>query len=152
MRPDRAIFLAPDRCGSEMKKEKPNPDGPARIQKRARVLVVDDNDIALTVGEMMVKRLGHEVVTAMDGRDALEEFRRCRFDLILTDREMPNMGGLELLLEVRKVDADVPVIVASGNVNEREKEQLYAAGASHVMQKPFGLKELREVVKGWFPG
>jgi DNA-binding response OmpR family regulator len=124
-------------------------NGPSVEKKALKVLVVDDDDMTLSVNEAMMRRMGHEVTTAEDGRQALGAFMKEGFDLVLTDRQMPHMGGLELLVEIRKVDKDVPVIVVSGNVSSPQRDELYSLGADLVLQKPFGFDELKAAMERW---
>jgi DNA-binding NtrC family response regulator len=116
-------------------------------QKSITILVVDDDNLAMKTGCAIVKRMGHEFKTADDGRKGLEVFKQGGIDLVLSDRQMPNMDGLELLKELKKLDPDVKVIVVSGNMRDEDKAELYEAGAAAVMDKPYDMKELMETIR-----
>ena len=111
------------------------------------ILVVDDEPdmrIALTHA---LGRSGYLVETASSGFEALEKFRRERFSLIITDLKMPEMSGMQVLKEVKKVSPEVPVIMITaygtiGNAVEAMKE-----GASDYILKPFSAETLEETVK-----
>ncbi len=90
---------------------------PATATPRARVLFVDDDANVVFVGRSLLEGLGHAVTTASSGLEALELFTRRPgdFDLLIVDEVMPRMTGSQLCAEVRRMRADLPVIVASGH-------------------------------------
>jgi two-component system, cell cycle sensor histidine kinase and response regulator CckA len=81
-----------------------------------RILIVDDNRMGLSARRNVLEALGHTIVTAGNGQEALEQFDKCEgsFDLVLTDFRMPNMDGVELIVELRTRKASLPVILISG--------------------------------------
>ena len=83
--------------------QSPNPD-------RARLLVVDDESTQREMLSAILERAGFVVETADDGREALDSLRRRTFDLMLTDQRMPGMDGLQLLGEVQRLHAKLPVV------------------------------------------
>ncbi len=107
----------------------------------SRVLVADDEPAIRKVVRDALERDGHEVVTAIDGQEALEQFQEGGFQLVVTDLAMPRMGGLELVQEIRKV-SDLPVLVLTVRNEEREKVRLLDSGADDYLTKPFGIAEL----------
>jgi len=107
----------------------------------SRVLLADDEPAIRKVVRDALEREGHEVVTAVDGQEALERFEESRFDLVVTDLAMPRLGGLELVQEIRRL-SPVPVLVLTVRNEEREKVHLLDAGADDYVTKPFGIAEL----------
>ena len=107
----------------------------------SRVLVADDEPAIRKVVRDALEREGHEVVTAIDGREALERFEEGAFDLVVTDLAMPHVDGLELVQEVRR-RSPVPVLVLTVRSEEREKVRLLDEGADDYVTKPFGVAEL----------
>ncbi len=107
-----------------------------------RVLVADDEPGLRKVVRDAFEREGHEVVTAIDGREALERFEEGGFDLVVTDLSMPNLGGLELVQEIRRRHSPVPILVLTVKNEEREKVRLLDAGADDFVTKPFSIAEL----------
>src|SRR5579883_3493824 len=89
------------------------PSGVERISPR--VLVVDDDATLLRSHARLLQHKGYAVTLAADGQAAVDALRSGMFDAILSDIQMPNMNGLELLETVRKVDLDVPVILMTGD-------------------------------------
>ena len=105
-----------------------------------RVLIVEDNLINLKVVENMVGNLGHQVVVAANGREAVDMLvADDRFDVILMDRHMPVMGGVEATREIRKMQgtvATIPVIGVTAAVTELEIQTCLDAGMDEVVSKP----------------
>jgi CheY-like chemotaxis protein len=78
------------------------------------ILLVDDNANGLKARKMVLEELGYKIVTAPNGRDALEQFTRYMFDLVVTDYKMPHMDGLELIANLRKREVPLPIVLISG--------------------------------------
>ena len=107
----------------------------------SRILVADDEPGIRKVVRDALEREGHEVTTAIDGREALERFEEEPFDLVVTDLAMPRVDGLELVKEVRR-RSPVPILVLTVRNEEREKVRLLDEGADDYVTKPFGVAEL----------
>ncbi len=123
--------------------------GPAVPREKAwrgtgKVLVVDDDEMLRRMMRMMLEGAGLEVVTASDGREAIDQFRRHPGEvaLILLDLTMPTMSGAEALSELRAIRPDVRVILTSG-YNEGDVVE----GANDFLHKPFTQKILLEKVR-----
>ena len=108
----------------------------------SRLLVADDEPAIRKVVRDAFEREGHEVVAAIDGREALEKFEEGLFDLVVTDLAMPNVGGLELVEEIRRRNTATPILVLTVKNEERDKVHLLDAGADDFVTKPFGVAEL----------
>jgi two-component system KDP operon response regulator KdpE len=108
----------------------------------SRALVVDDEAGLRKVVRDALAREGIEVVTAVDGEDALARFdAEGPFDLIVTDLGMPKVDGLGLVVRLRERSA-VPILVLTVTQEERRKVTLLDAGADDYVTKPFGVAEL----------
>ena len=106
-----------------------------------KVLVVDDEPQITRVLRHSLTAHRYDVRTAADGLSGLDTFRDWRPDLIITDLQMPEMGGLEFCREVRKV-SNLPIIVLSVRGEEKTKVEALDAGADDYVTKPFGIDEL----------
>ncbi len=109
-----------------------------------KVLVVDDEpNIVLSV-EFLMKRAGHEVVTAGDGEEALRVLAETKPDLMILDVMMPRKNGFEVCTDVRAnpETADLPILMLSAKGREAEREKGLALGANAYITKPFSTHEL----------
>jgi two-component system KDP operon response regulator KdpE len=107
----------------------------------ARILVVDDEAQLTRVLRTGLKSRGYEVRVASDGISALELFTDWPPHLVITDLAMPNMDGLELCRQLRKL-SQVPIIVLSAKDEEKTKIEALDLGADDFVTKPFGIDEL----------
>jgi len=108
------------------------------------ILMVDDEDVLLTMGQMILSSFGYRVLTANTGEKALEVFKNSNMpiDLVITDLVMPNMSGRELMENLRRLSPTVPIVCTSGYLRSstRDDEGLY-------LQKPFTSQDLLRKVK-----
>lgn len=112
----------------------------------ARVLVVDDAIFVRAAIKKYVELAGHEVVgEGGDGQEALELFQQVKPDAVIMDITMPRMGGLEALLEMRKIDKNVKVIMCSAMGQQVFIATAIQYGAADFVVKPF--KEEQMVAK-----
>jgi CheY-like chemotaxis protein len=82
-----------------------------------RILLVDDNANGLKARKMVLEELGYGIVTAANGHDALDRFAQHNFDLVVTDYKMPRMDGLELIVHLRQLQPELPIVLISGFVD-----------------------------------
>ncbi len=108
------------------------------------ILFVDDEDLLLTMGQMILSSYGYNVLTANTGQKALDVFSKSRkpIDLLITDLVMPNMSGRELMEKVRHLSPGTRVICSSGYVRATNVEE-----NDTYLQKPFTSQELLRKVK-----
>ena len=105
----------------------------------ARILVVDDDEDVCELLRQMLLRVGHEVATAADGRQAMMAHRRTPVDLVVLDIVMPEKEGLETIMELRQEDPRVKIIAISGGGRIGPREYTLAAsklGAHRTFRKP----------------
>jgi two-component system, cell cycle sensor histidine kinase and response regulator CckA len=110
------------------------------------LLVVDDEDAVRNVARMMLERAGFTVLTAPDGREGLEVFQRRAEEIaaVLLDLTMPHMNGEEAFRAMRRIRADVPVILTSGYSEQDASAQFAGKGIAGFVQKPFRFEKLLE--------
>ena len=117
------------------------------------VLVAEDNPTNRAVAVRQLNRLGLAAEVAVDGKEALDMWRRGSYALVLTDCHMPEMDGFELTHAIRKAEeagsARVPVVAVTANVLEGEAERCLAAGMDDYLGKPVELVDLRRVLARW---
>jgi DNA-binding response OmpR family regulator len=112
------------------------------------LLICDDEDL---VRELVVSALRdrYRVFEASDGREALEQARLVRPDLILLDIMMPEKSGLDVLAELRRDPelAGTPVIMLTGRTQASDRKAIGTAGADGYLPKPFSLVELESTIE-----
>ncbi len=112
-----------------------------------RILVADDNVFLLKTIQYALESAENEVTTAMDGKEALSlvldsEASGNKFHLLITDLQMPNMTGLELIDELKKAEIELPILVLSGCFPEGVRSELTKRGCFNHLEKPVTFDEL----------
>jgi ATP-dependent Lon protease len=113
----------------------------------SRVLVVDDEEIARTNLEYILRKEGHQVSTAANGLEALEQVKGQEFDVVLTDLKMEKMDGLQLLESVKQIAPHTEIIMVTGYATVSTAVDALKKGAAHYLSKPIKLDELRATVR-----
>ncbi len=114
--------------------------------KKSSIMIVDDEpDILIVLGEFLSKE-GFKVLTAKDGRQAIEKLKGNKVDLVLLDMAMPNLNGIETLRELKKLKPDVSVIMITAYRDAEKVVEAFRLGAYDCIFKPFDLKYLRQAV------
>lgn len=111
-----------------------------------RILIVDDFATMRRIARLILQSLGFtNVEEAEDGKEALALIRNQRFDLVLSDCNMPNMNGLELLSTLRQDSElhDIPFIVMTSSDQKESLLEMVKAGASDYIEKPFKADALK---------
>ena len=112
------------------------------------ILVADDRrENLLFLANSVLRPEGYEVITAIDGKQALDKSLAEHPDLVITDLKMPRMSGLELLSALRKGGSDVPVILTTFYGSEQAAIQAFRLGARDYIVKPYDVKEMLESVE-----
>jgi len=108
------------------------------------LLLVDDDDIFREIISEALASSGYKVLTAASGKDALETFRQHRHEIavIVTDVIMPGLGGVDLIRQVREINARMPAIFITGYDREETADFEDKSGRSTILNKPFPLEEL----------
>lgn len=133
--------------------QKSGGENPPNGQRR-RVLLAEDNPINQRVCEEMLRRLGVEVHTVADGRQAVEALEQNAFDAVLMDCQMPELDGYRatsLIREAEKANGRerVPIIALTAHAMEGDREACLAVGMDDYLSKPFRLADLEAVLQRW---
>lgn len=119
------------------------------VKGQGTILLVDDEEYILEVGEKILKMLGYHVLLAENGEKAmtLYETHRDRIDLVILDLIMPYKGGEEVFDLLRKINPDVKVLLSSGYSMDGQAREIMKRGCKGFIQKPFSIQELSQRVK-----
>jgi len=135
----------------EAPKEKESAVRPLQQSKeKARFLVVDDVEANQLVAKKMLEKMGVIVELASDGQQALQRLvdqERDKFDVVLMDLQMPVMDGLEATQKIRASGNDVSIVILTATVDQKEQEEVLAAGADGVLHKPVQLHQLQDLLE-----
>ncbi len=116
---------------------------------RETILLVDDEDLVITVGEEMLELLGYTVLTARNGEEAVKIYQSNweRINLVILDIIMPQMGGEETFDRLKAINPDVLVLLSSGYAMNGKAERILNKGCCGFIQKPFDIRRLSQKVR-----
>ena len=121
---------------------------PAEVSSsQLKVLVVDDNQINLRVATALLSKLGHEVVMAHDGSQALAAVTEHQPDVVLMDCHMPVLDGLDATRALRARGDGRPVVAVTASVSLEDQQRCREAGMNHFLAKPLSLQSLRAALQ-----
>lgn len=122
---------------------------------RAHILLVDDNEMNLTVALGLLEPLSMDIDTAVNGRDAIDKIKACHYDLVFMDHMMPVMDGLEATKELRAIDEEyyqkLPIIALSANAQKESIDAFIASGMNASVSKPIRMNEICRVLRDYLP-
>ena len=117
-------------------------------KRNKRILLVDDEESIVKIGNQILKRLGYEVESTTNPVEALNLFRSKpdQFDLVITDLEMPKLTGDELVQEILKLRPHMPVIFSTGFSERINRQKAKEIGVAGYIEKPWGKRELARLI------
>ncbi len=113
---------------------------------KSKILVVDDSGLARRLIRKILEELGCEVEDVSDGAQALERYLLNQHDAVVLDLLMHGMYGVDVLLKLKQLNPDLPVIIASADIQKTTREQVKEGGASAMVNKPVTKEQLAEVL------
>ncbi len=137
-----AVSLPLDKQDKLPEAAKPTPTAGAKL----RILVVEDEPLVREVLSVYLAEDEHYIEAAENGREGLEKFKAGTFDLVMTDRSMPEMNGDQLAVEIKKLRPDQPVLLLTGFGDLMTGAGEQPAGVDLVVSKPFTLTTLRNAI------
>lgn len=117
-----------------------------RLERKLRILVVDDDENIRSILNDILALEGHLVVEADSGNSAVETFEPEKFDLVITDLGMPGMSGWEVAKSVKEKDPAKPVILISGWGGQIDNQKLKESKIDFLLCKPFNIEQIRSVL------
>lgn len=128
---------------------------PAGVSRTLNLLLVEDNQVNQVVASSMLKKLGHTVTLAENGKQALEALQQGerRFDIVLMDCQMPVMDGYEATRNIRENPEwqDLPVIAVTANVMQGDRDDCLESGMNDYITKPYNRADLKSIIDRWAP-
>jgi two-component system, cell cycle sensor histidine kinase and response regulator CckA len=122
---------------------------PLSLRRKIRILFVDDDEIIISSVQNALKRLGHDVVAAINSLEALELFSKSpdKFDLVITDLTMPQISGVVLAKKLMDTRPDIPVIVSTGYSDAIDEQEAISLGIRVLIEKPATIRELDSAIR-----
>jgi|SRR5208337_671914 len=113
------------------------------------VLIVDDSASMRQLVGFALKSAGYEVLSAVHGKDALDKVNSTKVEMVVTDLNMPEMDGIELIKQLRAKPASkfTPIVMLTTESQETKKQEGKQAGASGWLVKPFNPEQLIETIQ-----
>ncbi|MCK5194644.1 MAG: response regulator, partial [Desulfobulbaceae bacterium] len=113
------------------------------------ILFVDDEDIIIRVGKDMIESLGHEVLTAKNGKEAIEIYKKNidKIDMVMLDIIMPVMDGGETYDKLKEINPDIKVLLSSGYGINGQATEILDRGCNGFIQKPFNMRALSKKIR-----
>lgn len=121
--------------------------GPTSI----RILAIDDQPVILDLISAMCQSLEYSVATASTAEAGIRLAQAQKFDIVLTDLAMPDMSGLEVARQIRRVHPDIPIVLVTGWEAGIDPNQMKSAGITEVLYKPFRIEQLTDIVRSAAP-
>jgi CheY-like chemotaxis protein/HPt (histidine-containing phosphotransfer) domain-containing protein len=125
------------------------------VSPDARILVVDDNALNLTVAQGFLARHGVRAETAAGGEEAVEKIRSTHYDLVFMDHMMPDVDGIEAVRRVRAIPGEyyaaLPIVALSANAVLEVRDLFFQAGMNGFIAKPIDADELNVALARWLP-
>jgi CheY-like chemotaxis protein len=123
---------------------------------RGKILVAEDNKANQLFMELTLKKLGLSAEIAADGVEAVEKFRRNRYDLILMDENMPRLNGIAATRQIRQIEKEegrtpTPIVSLTANALKEDRERFIEAGMNDYLAKPLDPDALVTTLRDLLP-
>ena len=143
-----AVYLPAS--AKEVRHEKAEPVVETVAKGTGTILLIDDEEMIIKVGEELLQELGYSVIAARSGEEAVKLYNKNRdkIDLVVMDMIMPGMGGGETFDRLKAVNPDVKVLLSSGYSINGQASKILERGCDGFIQKPFNLNQLSEKIRG----
>jgi DNA-binding NtrC family response regulator len=115
--------------------------------KKIQILIIEDDPSVADALKIILEDDGYETVLAINARQGLEQAHLRQFDLTITDVQLPDMSGLDVLTVLRKRDAESPVIIITAHSTTEVVTEAMARGAFQVLPKPFLPSEILDLAR-----
>jgi len=134
-------------CGQRVPEKQ---DTPNTIKKGTEVvLLVDDEEMIIEVGQEILEEMGYKVFLARNGKEAVRVYEKNKdeIDMVILDMIMPDMGGGEAYDKIKEIEPEAKVLLSSGYSIEGQASEIMARGCDGFIQKPFSVKQLSHTIR-----
>ena len=118
-----------------------------------RILLVEDNQANQKLASLILKKIGHVITIANNGKEAVEAVEKGNYDMVLMDCQMPEMDGFEATIAIREAEklgnAHIPIIAMTANALVGDREHCLEVGMNDYISKPINPKQLKSVLEKW---
>lgn len=118
-----------------------------QLPKKKNVLVVDDEKLVSMDLKKIITSEGHDVITTQSGIDASRAIEDSNIDLVFLDLMLPDISGVEVLKEIKKVKSNLPVVIITGYPDSEVMNRALELGPISVLKKPFSREQIRDLLK-----
>jgi CheY-like chemotaxis protein len=115
-------------------------------KKGAKVLIIDDDESVQKILKEMLEWEGHQITIASNPENGIELFKGNKYDLVITDLMMPDINGLKVAEEIKKIEPNTPVVLNTGFNCEIDSDLLEKKVIDFILTKPFNLRDLSAMV------
>ena len=112
-----------------------------------KILLIDDELDILEILKEFLEFRGFNVIHFDNPVKAIKNFHPDYYNIVITDLNLPDMSGFELVSKIRDIDRNIPIIIISGYLEDIQKENILTKGASAYLEKPFNLKQLENLIE-----
>lgn len=120
------------------------------MEKEILILIVEDESLNSELLEVLLKRKKISYLLAVDGLEALEMFEKHpEIDLVLLDIKLPNLNGEAVLIKMKELRPDVPIVVQTAYVFEEDKKRFFDIGCDDYISKPLNKELFYEILSRW---
>ena len=117
------------------------------MSQKKTILLVDDDVDLLENTAYLIKSMGHDVVTAEDGQEAVLKYKEIKPDLTIMDVKMPKMDGFDAFFKIKQVDAESKVVLITAfSIDEKKHLKAKSMNLIATISKPYSFEKLEEVV------
>lgn len=118
-------------------------------EKKSKLLIIDDEAVTLKMTKMALEKMDFEVEIFSHPLKAFEYFKENNgtIDLVLTDKSMPHLNGIELTKKIREINSEIPVIILTGFASNEEDQIFEEVGVTKALFKPLSMRDLIEEIE-----
>lgn len=118
-------------------------------ESKSKLLIVDDEAVTLKMTKMALEKMGFEAEIFSHPIKALEYFQENKdsIDLVLTDKSMPHLNGIELTKKIREIDSDIPILILTGFASNEEDQIFEDIGVTKALFKPLSMRDLIDEIE-----